>query len=81
MNIPKTVEIAITDNCNLRCKYCSHFSSENEVDDLPKEEWFKFFEELGRLGIMEITLQGGEPFAREDIKELIQSIVKNKMRF
>ena len=30
---------------------------------------------------MEVTLAGGEPFIREDLKEIIGGIVRNRMRF
>jgi len=82
IRIPKSIDIEITNRCNLRCKYCSHFSSAGDVGmDLPKEEWLKFFEELDRCAVMSITLSGGEPFLREDIFEIIDGIVKNRMRF
>jgi SynChlorMet cassette radical SAM/SPASM protein ScmE len=82
MKTPKSLDLSITNRCNLRCKYCSHFSSAGDVNkDLPKEEWLKFFEELNRNAVMNVTLSGGEPFFREDIKELVDSIVRNRMRF
>jgi SynChlorMet cassette radical SAM/SPASM protein ScmE len=49
--------------------------------DLPKEEWLKFFEELNRCAVMNVCLSGGEPFYREDLKDLIKGIVENRMRF
>mgnify|MGYP001578301425 CR=1 FL=1 len=82
MKSPRNVDIEITNRCNLRCKYCAHFSSPGDVDgDLPKEEWFKFFEELNRCAVMDVTLSGGEAFYRKDITEIIESIVHNKMRY
>jgi SynChlorMet cassette radical SAM/SPASM protein ScmE len=30
---------------------------------------------------MEVCLQGGEPFIREDLKELVEGIVRNRLRF
>ncbi len=82
MKTPRSVDLLITGKCNLRCKYCSHFSSGADVDgDLPTEEWLKFFEVLNRSMVMDVCLQGGEPFVREDIKELIAGIVSNGMRF
>ncbi len=72
----------MTGRCNLRCAYCSHFSSAGDVDaDLPTEEWLRFFEELNRCTVMDACVQGGEPFVREDLKELLQGIVRNRMRF
>ncbi len=82
MRTPWSMDLAITNKCNLRCKYCSHFTSAADVgQDLPKDEWLKFFEELNRCAVMNVTLEGGEPFCREDLKELIEGIVQNRMRF
>jgi SynChlorMet cassette radical SAM/SPASM protein ScmE len=82
MRTPRSVDLEITDRCNLRCRYCSHFGSEAEVGrDLPTEEWLRFFEELGRCAVMDVCLQGGEPFIRDDLAELIRGIVRNRMRF
>jgi SynChlorMet cassette radical SAM/SPASM protein ScmE len=82
MRTPKKVDIAITNRCNLRCRYCYHFESAGDVDgDLSTGEWSRFFEELNRCAVTEVTLAGGEPFMREDLKEIINGIVKNRMRF
>ncbi len=82
MKTPRTVELAITSKCNSRCKYCSFFSSEGDVQqDLPKENWLTFFEELNRCGVMKVVLQGGESFCRQDLPEIIQGIVDNRMRY
>ncbi len=82
MHTPRTVDIEITARCNLRCKYCYYFDNQavNYVD-LPKEEWLQFFGELGRCAVMDVNLAGGEPFIREDLAELLEGIVRNRMRF
>jgi SynChlorMet cassette radical SAM/SPASM protein ScmE len=82
MKTPRSVDLAITNRCNLRCIYCSHFTGAGDVDqDLPREEWLQFFEELNRCAVMNVTLGGGEPFCRKDLSELIEGIVRNRMRF
>jgi len=82
MHAPASVEVAITGRCNLRCLYCSHFTSAADVpEDLPAEEWLAFFEELGRHAVLRVTLEGGEPFVRPDLPELIEGLVKNRLRF
>ncbi|MBN1103495.1 MAG: SynChlorMet cassette radical SAM/SPASM protein ScmE [Deltaproteobacteria bacterium] len=82
MRTPRSLDLDITNRCNLRCRYCSHFESAGEVEqDLPAEEWLRFFEELNRCAVLGVTLQGGEPFCREDLRELIQGIVRNRMRY
>jgi SynChlorMet cassette radical SAM/SPASM protein ScmE len=82
MKTPRSVDLSITNRCNLRCTYCSHFSGAGDVgQDLPKEEWLQFFEELNRCAVMNVTISGGEPFCRKDLPELIEGIVRNRMRF
>lgn len=82
MRTPKSVEVQITNNCNLRCKYCSFFTSASEVDnDLPLEEWLAFFAELNRSAVLSVTLSGGEPLTRGDLPQIIDGIVQNRMRF
>ena len=82
MKTPRSLDLAITNNCNLRCTYCSHFTGAGDVgQDLPQEEWLQFFEELNRCAVMNVTISGGEPFCRKDLPELIEWIVSNRMRF
>ena len=82
MNTPRSVDLSITNRCNLKCKYCFHFTSEGDTgEDLPTEEWLNFFKELKDCAVMDVCLSGGEPFIRKDLEELIKGIVKNRMRF
>lgn len=82
MKTPRTVDIDITHRCNLRCRYCYHFSGPGDVGrDLAKEEWLQFFQELNRAAVMEVVLAGGEPLVREDLPAIIDGIVTNRMRF
>ncbi len=82
MPTPRSVDIDLTTRCNLRCTYCYHFSSPGDVEqDLPTAEWLQFFAELGRCQVMHLTLAGGEPFMRRDLRELLQGIVDNRMRY
>ncbi len=82
MSTPRKLDLAITNRCNLRCRYCYHFGSPDDVDqDLPTSEWLQFFEELRECAVLEVCLCGGEPFLRRDLKELIAGIVRNRMRF
>ncbi|MBN1439766.1 MAG: SynChlorMet cassette radical SAM/SPASM protein ScmE [Anaerolineales bacterium] len=82
MRTPRSLDLEITAQCNLRCRYCYYFHNPAvEYQDLPTNEWLSFLEELGSLGVMELTLSGGEAFLRPDIRLLISAIVKNRMRF
>lgn len=79
---PKSLALSVTNKCNLRCAYCSHFDSEADTgQDCSTKEWLTFFEELNRCAVMEVVIEGGEPLLRPDLKELLQGIIDNRMRF
>ena len=79
---PKKVELAITNKCNSRCKYCYFFDSADDVaQELSTQDWLTFFEELERNSVLSAVLLGGEPFLRPDFQELIQGLVRANIRF
>lgn len=79
---PVSMDLEITSRCNLRCRYCYYFDNTAvSYSDLPTEAWLKFFAELGECAVLNVTLQGGEPFMRSDLRELVNGIVDNRMRF
>ena len=81
MPSPRHVDIAITGKCNLACKYCFYADEMVARTNLSTERWLAFFDELGRLGVMTVTLTGGEVFTRPDLFQLIDGIIANKMRY
>ncbi|MEW6077754.1 MAG: SynChlorMet cassette radical SAM/SPASM protein ScmE [Thermodesulfobacteriota bacterium] len=82
LRAPVSVDAEITSRCNLSCRYCYYFGNDAVVySDLETTEWLNFFEELGRLSVLHVTFQGGEPFLRDDFADLIQRVVRCRMRF
>jgi SynChlorMet cassette radical SAM/SPASM protein ScmE len=82
MRAPRTLDLEVTARCNLRCRYCYFFNNPAvEYRDLPTDEWLRFFDELGALGVMNLCLAGGEPFIRKDLPALLEGIVRNRMRY
>jgi SynChlorMet cassette radical SAM/SPASM protein ScmE len=82
MRVPRSLDLEVTAQCNLRCRYCYFFNNPAvEYKDLPTADWLTFFDELGALGVMDATLAGGEPFHRPDLRTLLEGIIRNRMRF
>jgi SynChlorMet cassette radical SAM/SPASM protein ScmE len=82
MSTPRSLELAITNRCNQSCRYCYHFGSADDVGrDLPTAEWLQFFGELKECAVLDVCLAGGEPFLRDDLRELVAGIVASRMRF
>jgi len=82
INAPREIDVEITSRCNLRCGYCYFFDNPGvDYTDLPTGQWLEFFRECGDAGVMRVRIAGGEPFFRKDLRQLIDGIVSNRMRF
>lgn len=55
-----SVQIYLTNACNLRCPHCYMSSGKSEKKELKKEEWFSILEELKANNIREVIFSGGE---------------------
>ncbi len=78
---PKSIDVSLTGKCNLHCDYCFYANEMHGRPDLPKDEWFRFFEELKGLAVKDLVLSGGEVFVRKDLFELIDNLIENRMRY
>ncbi len=82
MRSPKSMDLDITSRCNLNCKYCFQRTSPTDTKtELPTEEWVAFCRELGDCAVIDVCIGGGEPFIRDDLLEIIDAVVENRMRF
>lgn len=66
--------IAVTNNCNLRCKHCSVATGQPFLSELTLKEIYGFMKHVRTImkTRKEIVLTGGEPFLREDLFEIIE---------
>lgn len=78
---PSSLELSLTGKCNLSCKYCFFADEMKTRPDLPKEDWFRFFDELKGLSVRHVSLSGGEVFSRPDLFEIIDRIIASRLRF
>ncbi len=73
----ETVDIAITNRCNLQCKHCAASAgtlSEKEI--LSTTQWKVIIDRVLAVEPKMIVLTGGEPMIREDFFELTEYIRK-----
>ena len=61
----------LTDRCNLRCPTCFVDASGRFENELSTQEWLKVIEELNEIGVKETHVEGGEPFLRKDLVEIL----------
>lgn len=68
------LRISLTDNCNLRCIYCTPDLIHKNDDKLSFEDISKIIRVAKNLGIKKIRLTGGEPLLRNDLNKIIEKI-------
>jgi radical SAM protein with 4Fe4S-binding SPASM domain len=72
---PVLAHLAVTDKCNMACKYCSvrklHQACHCQ-NELSTEEWKKIINDLADWGVFQIGFTGGEPTLRKDLPELVR---------
>ena len=67
--------------CNMNCQMCYVRHSKEEAEALggikPVSYWKEFIPEMKKMGILFVTLIGGEPFLYPGIEELYEELYKN----
>lgn len=78
--IPITGAFELLPTCNLACKMCYVRKSEEEVKKagglMPTDFWLDIAKQARDNGLLFPLLTGGEPFLRDDIKELLAKMVE-----
>lgn len=74
------LRISLTDNCNLRCIYCTPEKLfQKKEEKLLFEDLQKIIRVAKDIGIKKIRLTGGEPLLRKDLCEIIKEIKKSEI--
>ncbi len=71
---PLYVNLVINSKCNLDCVYCFGAYAHRKDPEWTLEELKKIIDELHSMGTRFMLLQGGEPFLRKDLNELIEYV-------
>lgn len=79
----KYLRLAVTDRCNLRCRYCMPaegiaFAPKDEL--LSYEEMLRLTALLRKRGLEKVRITGGEPLARRDIMFLLRGLVNQGLK-
>jgi MoaA/NifB/PqqE/SkfB family radical SAM enzyme len=76
---PIRIYLEICLRCNAHCNYCLNNAGSARPYELTTEELLRTIENLGRDGIFEVRLTGGEPTLRPDFYELARAVQLNGM--
>lgn len=75
---PYFAHLIITDRCNLKCKMCVLWRSMPRKE-MTTEEIFKVIDVLKKMGVLILSVSGGEPLLREDLFEVIKYAKKRRI--
>ena len=69
----KTLNLHLTNRCNMRCRHCLYSAGEKKIEEMNYEEIKKLINEFAELSKKRGTLNlfGGEVFLRKDIFKII----------
>lgn len=69
---PYTLIAELSYRCPLQCVYCSNpLDLHRRREELPTADWLRAFREAESLGVVQVSMSGGEPLLRDDLEELI----------
>lgn len=77
---PSTCTLQTTNRCQAACVHCSAAfnMAQKERQELTTDEFKKLIDQALNLGVVNVTLSGGEPLLREDILELIAHVDQDR---
>jgi MoaA/NifB/PqqE/SkfB family radical SAM enzyme len=61
--------VEIADRCNEACVHC--YQVQGQKGEIGTEDWKRIFDELAEMGVMMLTISGGEPTLRKDFLDLV----------
>jgi radical SAM protein with 4Fe4S-binding SPASM domain len=78
-SVPQYAVWEVTLRCDLACRHCSSRAGRARPDELTTAEALDLVEQLADLGVLEVTLIGGEAYLREDWLDIIRAIRRRGM--
>ena len=82
--LPLYADFLITPFCNLECSFCSAAATKNKLSKikvLTLDEIDNIFNQLDELEVLKISLEGGDPFCRDDIIEIMHLADKHDFNY
>jgi radical SAM protein with 4Fe4S-binding SPASM domain len=64
-------QIELTSRCNERCIHC-YIPHENKISDIKPELFYDVLEQCSKMGVLALTLSGGEPLLHPQFTEFLR---------
>ncbi len=69
----------VTLQCDLACRHCGSRAGHRRQDELTTAECLDLVRQMAELGVMEVTLIGGEAYLRDDWLDIVREIRRRGM--
>ena len=75
---PHVATVVIENRCHLKCDHCyeDDISHPRRYDGLSVDEYAQLFSDLADLGVLKLTITGGEVFLRKDLFDILEQAVE-----
>ncbi|MFA5319766.1 MAG: radical SAM protein [Candidatus Omnitrophota bacterium] len=77
---PDTIQVSLTNLCNLKCKMCSVWSNYDPREELSLADLLDIVDQAAEWGIPEINLCGGEPLLSDKCFKVIEHSKKRGLK-
>ncbi|MBM73887.1 MAG: hypothetical protein CMK59_00695 [Proteobacteria bacterium] len=77
--VPIYAHFGVTHRCNLTCKMCGIWRYGNAEEELSIPEVALVAAKMKKMGVAQVSIGGGEPFARDDLEDLVSCFVKENL--
>ncbi len=73
--VPVYAHWGVTHRCNLTCRMCGIWRYGDQKEELDLKQVELMGARMRRLGVVQLSLGGGEPFVRDDLEELVRILL------
>jgi MoaA/NifB/PqqE/SkfB family radical SAM enzyme len=71
---PFQVLVQVTNRCNATCSFCDFWpNGAHPREELTPDDFRKLSGELAKVGTFLVSIEGGEPFVRQDLVEIVRA--------
>jgi MoaA/NifB/PqqE/SkfB family radical SAM enzyme len=75
---PFDVLLQVTNRCNMQCSFCDFWDNPApKGQELTLAEFQRIASELSELGTFIVSIEGGEPFLRKDLVDIVRAFSKD----
>ncbi len=77
---PFQVLVQVTNRCNMTCSFCDFWPNPApKKEELTTRDFERLSDELAELGTFLVSIEGGEPFARSDLADIVGAFAKHHL--